>query len=170
MAEIAKSASRTVILRLTVGISSLICMMSLTFSSSFLPSVPLGCRDAKSACLNLRASSSETARASPITNIAVVLAVGTRFRLPASRSTEVSSTISDSLAREDLRRPAKATTVSPIFLKTWTISNTSLVSPLLDSATITSSLVTIPRSPCRASPGCIKIAGVPELARVEAIF
>ena len=46
----------------------------------------------------------------------------------------------------------------------------SPVSPLLEKANTTSSSVIIPRSPCTPSPGCIKSAGVPVLAKVAAIL
>ena len=49
------------------------------------------------------------------------------------------------------------------------VINSSL-SPEFESAMTTSSLVIMPRSPWLASAGCIKKAGVPVLAKVEAIL
>jgi hypothetical protein len=44
------------------------------------------------------------------------------------------------------------------------------VSPEFESASTTSVRVIIPRSPCPASAGCMKKAGVPVLASVAAIL
>ena len=46
----------------------------------------------------------------------------------------------------------------------------SPVSPELEIASTMSGVVIMPRSPCEASPGCTKNAGVPVLARVAAIL
>ncbi len=50
------------------------------------------------------------------------------------------------------------------------IGSNSNVSPELESIRIISSLVTIPKSPCAASAGCIKKEGVPVEEKVADIF
>ena len=60
--------------------------------------------------------------------------------------------------------------LAPRRLTIGTMASSSALSPELDSATITSSSVIMPRSPWLASAGWTKKAGVPVLASVEAIL
>ncbi len=64
----------------------------------------------------------------------------------------------------------KAISGTPRRLIAGTMVRISSVSPEFDSASTASSRVIMPTSPWLASPGCMKNAGVPVLARVAAIL
>ena len=72
------------------------------------PMAPEGCSRAKSLCLNPRACNTVIASASPITSIAVVLAVGARLNGQASRGTRTFNTTSLCRASDDLGLPVNA--------------------------------------------------------------
>ena len=132
--------------------------------------MPLGCDIAKSCSVKPRASSTETARASPIARVAVVLAVGARFSGQASSGTLTS--IATVEARPSVESTLPTSTISGTArrFRCGSRSTSSGVSPELEIATTTSVRVIIPRSPWPASAGCRKNAGVPVLAKVAAIF
>jgi len=65
-------------------------MSILNMSSNRFPRIPAGWSSAKSSLLNPRNSKRETANASPMANVAVVLAVGAKPKVQASFSTEMS--------------------------------------------------------------------------------
>src|SRR2546425_1437885 len=73
-----------------------------------LPSLPPGCRLAKSSCLNPFSTSTVIASASPIASDAVVLAVGTRFIGQASSVTLQSIATSAACASDDAGAPVMA--------------------------------------------------------------
>ena len=75
---------------ITEGISSPLCIISPTRSSSLRPKAPPGWEKAKSSAVNPRASRSAIASASPITKVTVVLVVGAKFRGQASLLTDTS--------------------------------------------------------------------------------
>jgi len=102
--------------------------------------------------------------------VTVVLAVGARFIGQASLATEMSRWTSASSARRDCGLPVIAIRGVPMRLTTGRISISSDDSPEFEIAMNTSWAVTMPRSPCAASPGCTNIAGVPVEARVAAIL
>ena len=162
----------------TRGRASPLCISAST-RASFFPSLPPGCRFAKSSSLNPRFSESATASASPSASIVVVEAVGARPNEQASFATEQSSAISAASAKVEsllLLVLASAQIQSPVMLISGTCNRLmvassrriSSVSPLADSASTTSPRTTIPRSPCTASTGCINNAGVPIELRVAA--
>ena len=101
---------------------------------------------------------------------AVVLAVGTRFIGQASSETRQSSATSAARASVDLRSPVSAIRGAPMRFSVSSTRVSSSVSPLYDIAMTTSSAWMTPRSPCTASAGCRKNAGVPVLASVAAIL
>ena len=68
-----------------MGFRSPDLMTSLTRSSRARPIAPAGCREAKSSLRKPLASKTAMAKASPMTNIAVVLEVGARLKGQASR-------------------------------------------------------------------------------------
>ena len=100
----------------------------------------------------------------------MVLAVGARLSGQASLSTAASRCTAAAVASVELARPVIAMTGVPRRLSCGKIFSISSVSPELDIAITTSSLVIMPKSPWLASPGCIKKAGVPVDASVDAIF
>ena len=100
----------------------------------------------------------------------MVLAVGARFIGQASLSTAASRWTSDSRASVDCARPVIAITFAPRRLMSGRMRRISSDSPELEMAITTSPEAIIPRSPWLASPGCMKKAGVPVEARVEAIL
>src|SRR5688572_27240993 len=137
---------------------------------NFLPSLPPGCRLAKSSGLKPFSTSTVIASASPIARAAVVLAVGTRFIGQASSDTLQSSATSADCASVELTSPVRATSGAPMRFSVSSTRVSSSVSPLYDIAMTTSSAWMTPRSPCTASAGWRKNAGVPVLASVAAIL
>src|SRR5687768_3266661 len=101
---------------------------------------------------------------------AVVLAVGTRFIGQASSDTLQSSATSADCASVELTSPVRATSGAPMRFSVSSTRVSSSVSPLYDIAMTTSSAWMTPRSPCTASAGWRKNAGVPVLASVAAIL
>src|SRR5215472_13176624 len=170
------------VLDATRGNESPLCISAST-RASFFPSFPPGCRFAKSSSLKPRRSESATASASPRASIVVVDAVGASPNEHASFATEQSSAMSAASAKVEsfwLARPpeSSAQIKSPVMLINGTCSRLmvassrriSSVSPLADKTTTTSPRTTIPRSPCTASTGCMKSAGVPIELNVAAIL
>ncbi len=145
-------------------------MMFSTCISRRRPSVPPGWRRANSSAEKPRASSTATASASPIASAVVVLVVGARLCGQASCSTLTSSAMSAACASEESIRPVSTINGTPSRLTCGISNRISAVSPELDSASSRSGRVIIPKSPCPASAGCRKKAGVPVLASVAAIF
>ena len=143
---------------------------SATVVSRRRPSAPPGWERAKSSARKPRASSKATASASPSAICTVVLAVGARLRGQASFSTLLSSTTLACCARLDWGLPVMAISLMPWRLSTGSTRASSSLSPLLLMASTTSACVTMPRSPCPASAGCTKNAGVPVEASVAAIL
>ena len=82
---------------------------------------------------------------------AVVLAVGDRPRGQASSGTPTSRITSEETARADRGLPVMAMSRSPQRLIRGSIFSTSSDSPLLDTASTTSSRMIMPRSPWLAS-------------------
>ena len=113
---------------------------------------------------------SATANASPIANVAVVLAVGASPIGHASSLTDTSSATSLFFANVEVMRPVRATTGMLIRLTKGKSFNISSVSPLFEMAITTSCRASMPRSPWMPSAGWRKNAGVPVLAIVAAIF
>ena len=151
-----------------MGFSSPECIRSRTRSSTLRPRVPIGWLAPYSSTVKPCAAMVAIASASPSAIAAVVLAVGDRPRGHASCLTEASSATSASSASVDEGRPHILMIAAPRRLIAGRRFSTSSVSPLLDNIMTTSAPVTMPRSPCIASAGCIKKAGVPVLARVPA--
>ncbi len=85
-------------------------------------------------------------------------------------STLTSRCTSAACARVEAGRPVMAMIGLPWRLSTGSSMRTSSDSPEYDSASTMSASVIMPRSPCPASPGCTKNAGVPVEARVAAIL
>ena len=145
---------------LTRGTASPVCISASTRASR-LPSLPPGCRLAKSSSLKPRFSASATASASPKASMVVVEAVGASPRVQASLAMEQSSATSAAETRVEILVPAP--TSSHVMLISGTCNRLivaksrriSSVSPLAESATTTSPATTIPRSPCTASTGCM---------------
>ncbi len=100
----------------------------------------------------------------------MVLAVGAKPKGQASLFTPVFITISLCRPKVESGFSVNAINGAPKRLKLGIRIVISPVSPLLEMAKITSFLVTIPRSPCIASTGCKKSAGVPVLFKVATIF
>ncbi len=167
---ISSSASRSEASRVTWGISSPLCIMSLTCSSSLRPSAPPGCDSAKSSCVKPRASSSATASASPITSVAVVLEVGASPSGQASCGTFTHKCTSAARPMALSGRLVRQISCTFCRLSTGISARISPDSPLFEMAITTSLVLTMPRSPWLASPGWTKNAGVPVLAKVAAIF
>ena len=110
------------------------------------------------------------ARASPTTIAAVVLDVGARFRGHASVSTGVNNTKAEFRARVESGFAVMEITGTPILLMYANKLSSSSDSPDLLSANTMSPFLNIPASPCIASAGCKKDAGVPVDTMVAAIF
>src|SRR5439155_21069324 len=109
------------------------------------------------------------ARASPITAVAAVDALGTRSYGSASWSTPTSRRTSASRHSVELpAQPVMATTATPRSLTTSTNLHTSAVSPEFEMAMTASPVQTAPASPCRASAACTNSALVPVLDSVAA--
>ena len=132
---------------------SVVSITSPTRCSSLRPSVPPGCRAAKSSRRNPFTSSSVTARASPSARATAVLAVGARVSGQASSRTPASSATVALRASRDSWVPVSAMMGTPRRLSWSTRPNSSSDSPLLESSTATSSRPTMPRSPCKESTG-----------------
>ena len=167
---ISSSASRRVACRPTCGISSPVCIISLTRSNSLRPSAPPGCERAKSSAVKPRASSRATARASPITSAAVVLEVGASPNGQASFGTFTHRWISAARAMLLSGRLVMQISFTCWRFRTGISARISFDSPEFDNAITTSCGVTMPKSPCAASPGWTKNADVPVLAKVAAIL
>ena len=161
-------ASASVAVTGDTGSAAPVRMTSATRVSRRRPSVPPGCERAKSSAENPRASSSASASASPSASAAVVLAVGARPSGQASASTAASRCRSAACASELCSLPVSATSVAPSRFRCGVSVTSSSVSPEFDSMITTSSGVIMPRSPCDASVGCTKNAGVPVDASVAA--
>ncbi len=153
----------------TNGSSSPRCIKSSTRKISLRPKIPPGWRTAKSSSLKPFCSSNTTARASPIASATVVLAVGANPSGQAS-FTRTLSTTSPARASDDSGLPVMTINLIPCSLKCGSSLRISSVSPLLETARITSPFITMPRSPCMPSPEWRKNAGVPVLAKVAAIL
>jgi len=78
--------------------------------------------------------------------------------------------MSAAFARFDWSLPVMVIMSAPNRLRDGVIASNSSLSPEFDRAITTSSSVIMPRSPWLASAGCMKNAGVPVLANVEAIL
>ena len=128
-------------------------MISPRRNNNLLPKLPPGCDNAKSSAVKPRAFNNATARASPITNVAVVLEVGANPNGQASCETFTHTWVSASLASVESGLPVMAMSFAPIRLSTGIMASTSPVSPELDMVSTTSSKVIMPRSPWLASPG-----------------
>ena len=110
------------------------------------------------------------ASASPITSAAVVLEVGARFSGHASSATETKRCASDARPSVEFASPVMLINGVP---RRWIRGSSKTISaevPLFDKARTTSLDVSMPRSPCEASAGCMKNAGVPVDASVAAIL
>ena len=165
---IVTTASPSVASMPTIGSASPLTMTSRTRVSRRRPIGPPGCERAKSSTEKPRASSSAIASASPSASVAVVLAVGARPSGQASASTAASRCTSAACASDDCSLPVSATILAPWRLRCGVSSTSSSVSPEFDSITTTSAGVIMPRSPCEASAGWTKKAGVPVDASVAA--
>ena len=170
LALISRMTSLSVACGRTAGAASPARITSATVVSSLRPSEPPGCDRAKSSVRKPRASSKATASASPRAICTVVLAVGARLSGQASFSTPLLSTIDACCAKLDCGLPVMAISATPWRLSTGSTRASSSLSPLLLIASTTSAVVTMPRSPCPASAGCTKKAGVPVEASVAAIL
>ena len=118
----------------------------------------------------MRACTKATANASPSARVAVVLEVGAR--LSGQASCDLPRVKIISAAWGSIPRLSRLILISGIFkcLTTGKSIFISSDSPELEMASNTSPLTNIPRSPCPASPGCIKNDGVPVDANVAAIL
>src|SRR5450830_532418 len=92
----------------TAGMASPLRITSRTCVSRRRPSAPPGWERAKSSSMKPRASSNETASASPMAKVAVVLAVGARFSVQASWSTPTFRWTADRRARLESSLPVMA--------------------------------------------------------------
>ena len=147
-------ASVTVAVPLTTGFSLPPCMMSPTVSNSCRPRLPPGWNTANCLEVKLCFPMSAMASASPKARAAVVLEVGASPRGQASLFTPTFRTTSAFFARVESVLPTMAMSFAPIRRREGSMFSTSPVSPLLDMAMITSSAVTMPRSPWIPSAGC----------------
>ncbi|SVK46631.1 Uncharacterised protein [Acinetobacter baumannii] len=150
---ISSSASRNEASALTWGISSPLCMISLTRSSNLRPSAPPGCDSAKSSGVKPRAFSSATASASPITSVAVVLVVGASPSGQASCGTLMHRWMSAALPIELSGLLVMQMRVIRCRFNTGISARISLDSPELEMASTISCGVTMPKSPWLASAG-----------------
>ena len=100
----------------------------------------------------------------------MVLDVGASPSGHASAGTLASRCTAANPAIDDRGRPVIAIIATPWRLSAGTIARISSDSPEFDSASTTSSSVTMPRSPWLASPGCMKNDGVPVDASVAEIL
>ena len=153
LADISISASLMLWVSLTIGVASPACITSSNVSNKRLPKLPPGCESAKSSAVKPRVSSNATAIASPITKVAVVLAVGARPNGHASWLTLMHTCTSDSLAMVESGLPVSEIIFAPMRLITGIMLSTSLVSPEFEIHITTSSRVIMPKSPWLASPG-----------------
>ena len=156
--------------RRTTGSSSPECITSATCSSRRLPRLPAGWLSAKSSGVKARARNSATASASPKANAAVVLLVGARPSGQASCGTATVRWMSAWRASVDSGRPVMPIKVMFLRLSAGRITAISSLSPELEMASTTSPSTIMPKSPCAASAGCTKKAGVPVEASVAAIL
>ena len=85
--------------------------------------------------------------------VAVVLAVGARFKGQASSSTDTSKFTSAAVAKADVDLPVIVINGTPKRFNIGRMVTISLVSPEFDTASTTSFPVIIPMSPWLASPG-----------------
>ena len=144
--------------------------MSFTRVSKRFPKMPPGCERAKSLGVKPLASEQVRAKASPSNRVATEEVVGARPRGQAScRFGSVINTLL-CLARVDPAFPVIQIIDRPSFLSEGSMVMISGVSPEFERARIISSGDTMPRSPCRASAGWMKKAGVPVLQKVAAIL
>src|SRR6266550_3266566 len=132
--------SRMRVSDLTIGHSLPACI-SVSTRIRRLPSLPPGCRFAKSSCLKPFSTSSVIASASPMASAAVVLAVGTRFIGQASSVTLQSSATSAASASVDIASPVTTTSFAPTRRMVSSRRSSSSVSPLYDSARIAAASV-----------------------------
>ena len=98
----------------------------------------------------------DIARASPIAIIAVVDAVGARFRGQASRGIATETSTSAVRATDDSGEPVMAIVRISRRRANSSSRTTSGVSPEYESASTTSPGISMPRSPWLASPACRK--------------
>ena len=145
-------------------------MMSATRSSRRLPRLPAGWLRAKSSGVNARARSKTTASASPSAITAVVLVVGANPSGQASLETAAVMWMSAWRAKVDVGRAVMPIKVTFLRLSAGMMAVISSLSPELEIATTTSLSTIMPKSPCAASAGWTKNAGVPVDAIVAAIF
>ncbi len=103
-------------------------------------------------------------------SMAVVLAVGVRFRGQASSGTVTSRVTVALRASVDSTLPVRVMSGMARRFRCGSRNSSSGLSPELDSASTTSLAVIMPRSPWLASAACRKKPGVPVLARVAAIL
>ena len=154
----------------TFGSSSPVCIKCFTCNNKRLPKAPAGCERAKSSEVNPRASNNATANASPKAKVAVVLDVGARPKGHASWILPNVSATSAFCGIGPRSSPLMVIKGTPKYLiKGISIMISSLL-PEFEIAISTSPATNIPKSPCPASPGCIKNDGVPVEANVAAIF
>ncbi len=145
-------------------------MRCFTCSNNRLPKAPAGWDSAKSSAVKPRASSNATASASPKAKVAVVLEVGARpsgqasWIFPKVKATSAFCGIGPLLSPLMVIKG-----ISRRLIKGMSIMISSLL-PELEIAISTSPGTSMPKSPCPASPGCIKNDGVPVEAKVAAIL
>ena len=142
----------------------------MTCNNKRLPNAPAGCERAKSSAVKPRASSSATAKASPKANVAVVLDVGAK---PKGHASVILPKVNATSAFCGIGPDASPLMVikgtCKCLIKGISIIISSLL-PELEIAINTSPRMSMPKSPCPASPGCIKNEGVPVEAKVAAIL
>ena len=154
----------------TAGRPPPLCIMSATRKSRRLPRLPAGWLKAKSSGVNARARSRTTANASPKAMTAVVLVVGASPSGQASLETDAVMWMSAWRAMVESGRAVMQTRVMSLRLSAGMMAAISSLSPELEIATTTSLSTIMPKSPCAASAGWTKNAGVPVEAMVAAIL
>ena len=154
----------------TAGRASSLCIISATRNSRRLPKLPAGWLNAKSSGVNARACSNTTASASPNAITAVVLEVGARPSGQASLETAAVIWISAWRAMVEVGWAVIQMRVMFLRFNAGIIAAISSLSPELEIATTTSWSTIMPKSPCAASAGWTKNAGVPVEAMVAAIL
>jgi len=153
----------------TSGRASPRCMISLTLTKP-RPMDPPGCSCRSCAWVTPRAAMVAIARASPMASIRVEEVVGAILAGHASRAAgRTSATVAARITIESAWLP-RPITGQPSRCAWARIGHKSGVLPELDSTISRSSRVIMPRSPCAASAGWTKNAGVPVAASVAAIL
>ena len=143
-------------------------MTSQTRSVSRRPRRPDGWLAAKPSGVTPLRSMTVSASASATASATATLDVGASARWPASRSARASTATVACVASFERMLPTIAMTGTSRMRRYGSSASTSSVSPLLESATMTSRSPMTPSPPCSASAGWTKIAGVPVLVSVAA--